>query len=125
MLATVAPPEHRVMLHHISWETYERLLEESGEACGTRFTYDGGELEIMTVSKGYETPNRKLALIAEVTSEETGRAFEPAGSTTFKRKDLAKGFEPDSCFYFRHARAVRSKEQIDLAADPLGNSLSR
>ena len=118
MLATVAPPEERVLLHDISWETYERLIAEAGEACGTRFAYDSGELEIMTVYKGHETPNRKLAAIAEITAEETGCDFEPAGSTTFKRKDLAKGFEPDSCFYFRHAETVRGKEKIDLATDP-------
>jgi Uma2 family endonuclease len=116
MLATVAPPEHRVLLHNISWETYERLIAENGETCGTRFFYDSGELEIMTVSKGHETPNRKLAAIAEIVAEETGCDFEPAGSTTFKREAMEKGFEPDSCFYFSHAAAVRSKDQIDLTS---------
>jgi Uma2 family endonuclease len=118
MLATLAPPERRVLLHDISWDTYQRLLAESPEACGTRFTYDNGELEIMTVSIGHEAPNRKLAHLAEITAEETGRDFEGAGSTTFQRKDLAKGFEPDSCFYFRHAAAIRGREKLDLAVDP-------
>jgi Uma2 family endonuclease len=118
MLETVAPPEERVLLHDITWETYERLNEEAGETCGTRFTYDSGELEIMTVYIGHEAPNRDLATIVEVTAEETGRDFRPAGSTTFQRKDLAKGFEPDSSFYFRNAKAIRGKEKIDLTTDP-------
>ena len=118
MPTTVAPPEQRLLLHNISWETYERLLAESVDNCGTRFTYDEGNLEIMVVSIGHETPNRILALIAEMTAEETGRDFHLAGSTTFKRKDLAKGFEPDSSFYFRDAEAVRGKIEIDLASDP-------
>src|SRR5712692_1474746 len=94
MSITAAPAEHRLLLRNISWETYERLLAESVEACGTRFTYDEGNLEIMVVSVGHEKPNRTLALIAEITAEETERDFSGAGSTTFKRKDLSKGFEP-------------------------------
>src|SRR5271157_291217 len=94
MSTAVTPAEQRLLLHDISWETYERLLRESVENLGTRFTYDGGNLEIMVVSISHEAPNRTLALIAEITAEETGRDFVAAGSTTFKRRDLAKGFEP-------------------------------
>jgi len=118
MSTAVTPAEQRLLLHDISWETYERLLRESVENCGTRFTYDGGNLEIMVVSLGHEAPNRTLALIAEITAEETGRDFVAAGSTTFKRRDLAKGFEPDSSFYFRDAETIRAKDDIDLATDP-------
>lgn len=117
-VTVAAPPEHRVLLHNITWETYERLLAENGESCGTRFTYDEGELEIMVVNVGHERPNRTLAAIAEITAEETGRDFSRAGSTTFKRQDLSKGFEPDSSFYFQHAGAVRDQDEIDLATDP-------
>ncbi len=118
MPAIIAPPEERVLLHNITWETYERLIEEAGEACGTRFTFDRGELEIITVSIGHEAPNRALAAIAEIVAEETGRDFRRGGSTTFKRKDLSKGFEPDSCFYFRNAAAIRRRGQLDLGTDP-------
>lgn len=118
MPTTAAPPEQRFLLHNISWETYERLLAESVDNCGTRFTYDEGNLEIMVVSRGHETPNRTLAAIAEITAYETGRDFVRTGSTTFKRKDLAKGFEPDSSFYFRDAAAIRAKGEEDLATDP-------
>ena len=61
MSTAVTPPEQRLLLHDISWETYERLLRESVENCGTRFTYDEGNLEIMVVSIGHEAPNRTLA----------------------------------------------------------------
>jgi len=110
--------ENRLLLRNISWETYERLLGESIDNCGTRFTFDEGNLEIMEVSIAHEMPNRILSLLAEITAEETGRSFLGAGSTTFRRKDLSKGFEPDSCFYFRHAAAIRNKEEIDLLVDP-------
>jgi Uma2 family endonuclease len=64
MQANAAPPEQRLLLRNISWETYERLLAESVDNCGTRFTCDEGNLEIMVVSRGHETPNRTLAAIA-------------------------------------------------------------
>ncbi|MBZ5618557.1 MAG: hypothetical protein LAQ69_07520 [Acidobacteriia bacterium] len=100
MPMTASPAEQRVLLRNVSWETYERLLAESVNALGTRFAYDEGNLEIMVVQVGHEGPNRTLARIAEITAEETGRDFRASGSTTFKRPDLAKGFDPDSPFTF-------------------------
>jgi len=117
-MTTIAPPEERVVLRNVSWETYERLLAESIESVGTRFTYDEGVLEIMVVYIGHEDPNRTLAQLVEIVAEETDRDLRRAGSTTFKRKDLAKGFEPDSCFYIGHADQVRGKAELDLMKDP-------
>ncbi|MEK6299174.1 MAG: Uma2 family endonuclease [Acidobacteriota bacterium] len=118
-MATVAcPPERLVILDRVSWETYERLLAEHGERNGTRFTYDGGVLEIMVLSSRHEMPNRTLAALVEVLAEEWNFNIARLGSTTIKREDLQKGFEPDSCFYIQHAAAIRGKEEIDLNEDP-------
>jgi len=118
MPATAAPPEQRVVLENVSWDTYERLLQENVESVGTRFTYDGGLLEIMVVGVGHENPNRTLAALAEIVAEETKRDFCRTGSTTFKRRDLGKGFEPDSCYYLQNAARVRGKDELDLNNDP-------
>src|SRR5204862_3490478 len=75
-------------------------------------------LEIMVVYVGHEDPNRTLAAIVEIVVKETRRQFRRTGSTTFKREELGKGFEPDSSFYFRNAAAVRGKHIIDLHVDP-------
>lgn len=40
--------EQRIVLHGISWETYERLLRERGEAPRPQLTYDRGELGIVS-----------------------------------------------------------------------------
>jgi len=85
---------------------------------GTRFTYDEGALEIMVLSIAHEDPNRTLAYLVEVVAAATERDLRRARSTTFKRKDLAKGFEPDSCFYIDHVEQVRGKEDLDLLTDP-------
>ena len=49
------PAEQRVILHNMSWETYERLMEERGENRVPRFAYDRGELEIMSPSTEHES----------------------------------------------------------------------
>jgi len=118
MTTVVSPPERLVILDGVTWETYERLLWEQGENCGKRFTYDEGVLEIMVLSTRHEEPNRTLALLVEVLAEETDIDLRRLGSTTFKREDLQKGFEPDSCFYIQHADAIRDRVEIDLAVDP-------
>ena len=54
MIATRARDEQSILLENISWETYERLLDEIGER-PIRLTYDNGSLEIMTLSLGHES----------------------------------------------------------------------
>jgi Uma2 family endonuclease len=40
------------------------------------------------------------------------------GSATFRREDLDRGFEPDSCFYIQNASRVAGKKKLDLTIDP-------
>ena len=117
MAALAIPVEQRVILTGVSWETYERLLADHPDAAGPRFTYDWGELEIMVLSARHEEPNRILARLVDVLAEEFGIDTRPLGSVTLKRRDLLKGFEPDSCFYFANAPAVLGRE-VDPAVDP-------
>ncbi len=118
MATVVSPPERLVTLYGISWETYERIIAEHGEKGGTRFTFDNGALEIRVRSSRHEKPNRALAALVEVLAEEFDIDLRRLGSTTFKREDLQKGFEPDSCFYIQNSEAIRGKDEIDLASDP-------
>jgi Uma2 family endonuclease len=53
-----------------------------------------------------------------VFAEEAGVDLYGAGSTTFDRKDLERGFEPDACFYVQNAERIRGKPRIDLSLDP-------
>lgn len=118
MASAISSPEQLVILDSVTWDTYERLITEHGERCGTRFTYDEGVLQIMVVSSRHEGLNRTLATLVEVLAEEWGVDIARLGSMTFKRKDLQRGFEPDSCFYIQHADAIHGKQQIDIAVDP-------
>ena len=112
------PAEQQVILRNISWETYERLLREQQDSSSTRLSYDRGVLEIMILSLRHERLKHTLATLVELVATERGIDIEGAGSTTFRRADVARGFEPDACFYFHHAAQMRARDEIDLAVDP-------
>ncbi len=118
VLQSFAPAEQNIILHNISWETYERLLNEQQESGNTRLNYDRGSLEIMILSLQHERLKHTLATLVELIANERGLDIEGAGSTTFRRADAARGFEPDACFYFAHAERIRAREEIDLVIDP-------
>lgn len=122
MTATLTPPDHvteqKVILDNISWETYQRLMEERGEHPKPRYAYDRGRLEIMVSSYEHENLKHDLATLVEVIAEELGIDIVGAASTTFQREDLAQGFEPDACFYIQQAARIRGQKQIDLDTDP-------
>ncbi len=117
-MSIVAPPEQRVVLRDVSWETYERLLADLENSSAPRLTFDRGVLEIMSPLSEHEKANRTISLLVEVFAEEMGLEIENLGSTTFKREDMQRGFEPDSCFYVRNADRIRGKKRIDPAVDP-------
>jgi Uma2 family endonuclease len=41
-----------------------------------------------------------------------------AGSTTYRRGDIGRGFEPDASFYIWNEERIRGKPGIDLSVDP-------
>lgn len=54
----------------------------------------------------------------EEAAEDLDVEVENAGSTTFRRADLDRGFEPDSCFYIANAKRVLGKTTVNLPEDP-------
>jgi Uma2 family endonuclease len=88
------------------------------DSCAPRLTYDRGTLEIMSPSSEHERYNRTIAQIVEELAVEMNLDFDGLGSTTFRREDLDRGFEPDSCFYIQNVRPIRPKKRIDLTVDP-------
>src|SRR5947209_11200471 len=118
MATAVSQTEQRVVLYDVSWATYEHLLADHLDCSSPHFTYDRGTLEIMSPSLDHEETNRSIATLIEVLAEEWEIDLRNLGSTTFKRKDLKCGFEPDSCFYIQNVESVRGKRKIDLVTDP-------
>ena len=111
-------PEQRVVLVNISWEIYESLLLAHRDRSVPRFTYDKGQLEIVSPSAEHEQLKDKIALFVNIVAEEMDINLEGFGSTTFCRQDIERGFEPDACFYIENLARVRGKEDLDLRFDP-------
>jgi Uma2 family endonuclease len=109
--------ERRVVMNDVSWDFYQRMLAEIGDG-RLRLVYDGGRLEIRSPSPIHEHVKKVLARIIEAYADACGVPVEGLGSTTFDREDLAKGIEPDECYYVAHAADVVGKETLDLAVDP-------
>jgi Uma2 family endonuclease len=72
----------------------------------------------MSPTAKHEKVNRSIELLVRTTSLEMNIEVGSFGSTTFRREDIARGFEPDSCFYVQNEAAVRGKEDLDLIVDP-------
>ncbi len=122
-VATTAPGPtvvglDRIVLHNISWRTYENLLADLANASAPRLTYDRGTLEIMSPLPEHEESNRTLARIVEMIAEEWDLRVRNFGSMTFRREGVARGGEPDSCFYIQNYQSVQGKRRPDLATDP-------
>lgn len=114
-----SPAEQRTLLRNASWETYERLIAEREERRTPRFFYDRGVLELMSPSGEHDMSSRLIALLVDIVADEHEVDVQNAGSTTFKREDLERGFEPDESFYFfenagRARELVRDKGDIVL-----------
>jgi Uma2 family endonuclease len=112
------PPGERLLVTSLTWQDYERILEELGERRSSRLSYSQGTLEIMTPLFIHENTKVLIGDLVKVLLDEFGFDYEPAGSTTFKKQELNRGVEPDESFYIENCQAVRGKNRLDLTSDP-------
>lgn len=112
------PPGHRVMLHDVSWQEFEAILEELGAHRAARLAYSQGTLEIRMPLPKHEKAKVIIGDLVKTLLDELEIDCEPFGSTTFKREDMAQGVEPDDSFYIQNYSLMVGKERIDLTIDP-------
>jgi Uma2 family endonuclease len=117
MVHVTIPAEQRLRLSGIPWEGYVAVTEALG-ARPIRVTYDRGEMEIMSPSNRHENRKRILGRLLETLTEELEIDIASGGSTTYRRKALARGLEPDESYWIAHERIVRGRQDIDLEKDP-------
>lgn len=115
---TVLEKDQAVVLYNISWPTYTQVADAVQKESRTHFTYDRGRLEIMVVSIRHEVLKKLIATLFERLAQNLDIDYLPAGSTTFRREDLARGFEPDECYYIDNAYGMRGKDEVNLDFDP-------
>lgn len=125
MVSLSSPPQdapssrdtQRVVLHNISWQTYQALLADMGNHRSSRLAYDRGVLEIIMPSDLHEFIKHLLERIIIALTEELNLKVRGVGSVTLDRKDLSQGVEPDSGFYIQNASCIRGRE-LDLVNNP-------
>jgi Uma2 family endonuclease len=112
----VLSPGSAMSVTGLTWPQYQLLLTELGDDRATRLAYDDGVLEVRMPGKLHEIVNRLLSKIVFALAEELGLEMVDLGSMTWNRADLAKGIEPDSCFYLQNAAQVQGLNP-DIPAD--------
>jgi Uma2 family endonuclease len=117
-MVTTERAAQRVVLRDVSWDTYQRLVHDLADHSAPRLTFDEGTLEIVTPLLEHEGSSRFIDILLLAVEEATGIPIYNAGSTTFAREDLQKGFESDSCYYIHHGAAMRGKTRVDAQRDP-------
>jgi Uma2 family endonuclease len=118
MATVLRVSEQRILLDNIPWDLYEGLLAAYRDRSVPRFTYDRGQLEIMSPSAEHEQLKETVTLLVNIVAEEMPINVEGFGSTTFRREDIARGFEPDACFYIDNLARVKGKSELDLTEQP-------
>lgn len=118
MTTTLPKNTNRILLGNISWQTYQALLKDIEKQPAIRLTYDRGQLEIMTPLDPHESYKKLMGRFVEALTEELSIEIRSLGSKTCKREDLARGLEPDQCYYIQNERVVREIDQIDLNQYP-------
>lgn len=118
MTAILIQSPDRVVLKNISWQSYQSLIIDFEREPAMRLTYDRGTLEIRMPLAPHETYKKILCRLIETATEELDLEIRSLGSLTCSREDLAKGLEPDQCYYIQNEAMVRGVEQIDLTKLP-------
>jgi Uma2 family endonuclease len=92
--------DHIVVLHDVTWEDYERLLEIRGDHSAPRISYLGGAVEIMSPSKDHEQIKSYIGHLLETWCIDRGIEVRPFGSWTLTREENGRAAEADECYAF-------------------------
>ncbi len=109
--------ENRVLLHGVSWETFERLLAEVGDRRKTLFHYINCTLEIMSPLSLHEGSSRFFDRLLTIFVDELDIDMRCLGSLLMKIPELKIGGEPDSCYYIKNELTIRAQENVIVGQD--------
>ncbi len=112
------PADTVVTFHNVTWDEYEELLAQVGEASGLRISYNDGTLKVMSLSSEHEKYVDFIkCLVAQIRVRlRINILF--FGSATMRKHKNMKGNEPDACFYVQTADVIGNRIHLDFAVDP-------
>lgn len=116
-IARLARIKDHLLLSHVSWETYDALLDVCADR-RLRHTYDHGRLEFMTRSSVHEIYKSLLGMFIVILVEEFDLKVFLGGKMTLRRADLSRGLEPDQCYWIANEDKVRGRTELDFPLEP-------
>ncbi|MBD2525356.1 Uma2 family endonuclease [Nostoc sp. FACHB-133] len=105
-------PGSTVSIQDVSWKEFESILQELGEKRSLRVAYSKSTLEIMVPLPEHEKSKDLISDIVKILLKIAGKSYEPFGSTTFKRENIA-GVEPDACFYIQNYQRMIGRRKLE------------
>jgi hypothetical protein len=115
------PPKEleRMVLYGVPWATYEKLIDVFAEL-HVRMTYDQSTLELMSPQTVLEQFKVWFRMLFTMLARELDIPLRGLGSTTIRRKEAARGFDPDECYCFAATIALVSDwRALDLDTVPI------
>ncbi len=112
------PEDTIVIFHNVTWEEYEELLAQVGEAGGLRISFNDGTLKVMTLSDEHEKYAVFFNRLVSALSLRLHINILFFGSATMRKREKSKGNEPDASFYVQTAAKIGNRIHRDLAVDP-------
>lgn len=106
--------DHVVLLSHVSWDDYERLLAMRGDHSAPRIAYLEGDVEIMSPSQTHEGIKSVIGALLETYCLEREIPFSTYGSWTLKDRERERGAEPDECYVFGTGETDRPHLAIEV-----------
>jgi Uma2 family endonuclease len=122
MFALVSPenihlPAGAVVRLPATWQDYQLLYQQRGDASLPRLKYRTGEVLLMAPLPRHGRDASLIADIIKVLLDHRQREYDAFTPVTMELPE-ASGIEPDYCFYIDHWPAISGKERIDWRVDP-------
>jgi Uma2 family endonuclease len=105
----------------VGWEIYDCLSDAVSEGQHVRLAYDGKDLEIMTTGNIHEFFKDFLGLFVSEVATALAIPRCPAGETTWKRPELARGLEADQCYYFLPAKLALVAAAVKIRSNDVAD----
>src|SRR5262245_16720610 len=117
MVVHVQEPLRHMVFRNIRWDTFERFLDDMGEA-HLRAAYINGDVEFITISLEHDSYGRWIGRLIFFVALEMKIPIRSGGSTTLKELLREAALEPDECFWIKHEKHMRNKKKWTSDIDP-------
>lgn len=117
-LVSQLPEDTVVTFHNVTWDEYEELLAQVGEASGLRVSFSDGALKIMTLPDEHEKNVEFIKSLIGCIRLRLHVDILSFGSATMRKRKKTKGSEPDASFYIQNAALIGTRTPRDLEKDP-------